>query len=65
MGGGYWAKAMALAMALSVIATTGTGIVLSARIVYGMASYRTLPRSWPTSRAGSTRPPRPASWPGC
>jgi len=26
-----------------VIATTGTGIVLTARIVYGMASYRTLP----------------------
>jgi amino acid transporter len=26
-----------------VIATTGTGIVLSARIVYGMASYRVLP----------------------
>jgi amino acid transporter len=43
MGGGFWAKAMALAIALSVIATTGTGIVLSARIVYGMASYRVLP----------------------
>jgi amino acid transporter len=43
LGGGFWAKAMALAIALSVIATTGTGIVLSARIVYGMASYRTLP----------------------
>jgi len=43
MGGGFWAKAMALAIALSVIATTGTGIVLSARIAYGMASYRTLP----------------------
>jgi amino acid transporter len=43
MGGGFWAKAMALAIALSVIATTGTGIVLSARIVYGMASHRTLP----------------------
>jgi amino acid transporter len=34
---------MALAIALSVIATTGTGIVLSARIVYGMANYRVLP----------------------
>ena len=34
---------MALAIALSVIATTGTGIVLGARIVYGMASYRVLP----------------------
>ncbi len=43
LGGGFWAKAMALAIALSVIATTGTGIVLSARIAYGMASYRTLP----------------------
>ena len=43
LGGGFWAKMMALAIALSVIATTGTGIVLSARIVYGMASYRALP----------------------
>ena len=43
LGGGFWAKAMALSIALSVIATTGTGIVLSARIVYGMASYRVLP----------------------
>src|SRR5437762_896125 len=34
---------MALSIALSVIATTGTGIVLGARIVYGMASYRVLP----------------------
>jgi amino acid transporter len=43
LGGGFWAKTMALAIALSVIATTGTGIVLSARIAYGMASYRALP----------------------
>ncbi len=43
LGGGFWAKAMALAIALSVIATTGTGIVLGARLVYGMASYRALP----------------------
>jgi amino acid transporter len=43
LGGGGWAKAMALSIALSVIATTGTGIVLSARIAYGMASYRALP----------------------
>ena len=43
LGGGFWAKMMALSIALSVIATTGTGIVLSSRIVYGMASYRTLP----------------------
>ena len=38
IGGPGWAKAMALALALSVIATTG--IVLGARIVYGMASRR-------------------------
>jgi amino acid transporter len=43
IGGGFWAKMMALSIALSVIATTGTGIVLSSRIVYGMASYRVLP----------------------
>jgi len=43
LGGGFWAKAMALSIALSVIATTGTGIVLTSRIVYGMASYRVLP----------------------
>ncbi|HLX50796.1 MAG TPA: APC family permease [Streptosporangiaceae bacterium] len=43
LGGGGWAKVMALSLALSVIATTGTGIVLTARIVYGMASYRALP----------------------
>jgi amino acid transporter len=43
LGGGFWAKAMALSIALSVMATTGTGIVLGARIVYGMASYRVLP----------------------
>ena len=29
LGGGFWAKMMALSIALSVIATTGTGIVLS------------------------------------
>jgi amino acid transporter len=43
LGGGFWAKMMALSIALSVIATTGTGIVLSSRIAYGMASYRALP----------------------
>ena len=43
LGGSSGAKAMALAIALSVIATTGTGIVLTARIIYGMASYRVLP----------------------
>src|SRR6185437_7727645 len=43
IGGPGWARAMALALALSVIATTGTGIVLGARIVYGMASRNVLP----------------------
>jgi amino acid transporter len=43
LGGGGWAKVMALAIALSTIATVGTGIVLSARILYGMASRRVLP----------------------
>ena len=44
LGGAAGAKVMALALALSVIATTGTGIVLAARIIYRMASYRALPR---------------------
>ena len=43
VGGGGWAKVMAFALALSVIAATGTSIVLTARIIYGMASYRSLP----------------------
>jgi amino acid transporter len=43
LGGSNWAKVMALALALSVIATVGTGIVVGARIIYGMASYRALP----------------------
>jgi hypothetical protein len=43
LGGGGWAKVMALALALSVIAATGTSIVLTARIIYGMASRRVLP----------------------
>ena len=43
LGGAGWAKVMALALALSVIASTGTGIVVGARIVYGMAGYRALP----------------------
>ncbi len=44
LGGSSGAKTMALAIALSVVATTGTGIVLTARIIYGMASYRALPQ---------------------
>ncbi len=43
LGGSGWAKVMAFALALSVIATTGTGIVLGARVIYGMASHRVLP----------------------
>jgi len=43
LAGSGWAKTMAFAIALSVIATTGTVIVLTARIVYGMASHRVLP----------------------
>jgi amino acid transporter len=43
LGGAGWEKVMALALALSVIASTGTGIVLIARLVYGMAKHRTLP----------------------
>ena len=43
LAGGNGGKMMALALALSVIAATGTGIVLTARILYGMATYRVLP----------------------
>jgi len=43
LGGSTWAKVMAFALALSVIATTGVGIVLGARVIYGMASHRVLP----------------------
>jgi amino acid transporter len=43
LGGGAWAKVMAFGLALSVIATTGVGIVLGARVIYGMASHRVLP----------------------
>jgi amino acid transporter len=42
-GSAGWAKVMALSLALSVIAATLTNIVLTSRIIYGMASYRTLP----------------------
>jgi amino acid transporter len=43
LGGGGWAKVMAVALVLSVIGSTGTGIVAAARIAYGMASHRVLP----------------------
>ena len=41
--GGGWAKLMAVALALSVIAATGANILLTSRIIYGMASHRVLP----------------------
>src|SRR5579859_1691936 len=41
LGGGSAAKTMALA--LSVIASTGVSIVILARMLYGMASHRVLP----------------------
>ncbi len=44
-GSGIGGQAFALALALGVIAATGVGIVLSARIAYGIASYRALPSS--------------------
>jgi amino acid transporter len=47
LGGGGWAKVMALSLALSVVASTGTVIVILARMVYGMARERVLPRCWP------------------
>jgi amino acid transporter len=43
LGGSGWEKVMALALTLSVVATVGAGIVVGARIIYGMASYRVLP----------------------
>jgi amino acid transporter len=43
IGGPGWARAMALAIALSVTAATGTGIVLTARIIYGMAARQVFP----------------------
>jgi amino acid transporter len=43
LGGSGWAKVMALALALSVSSSVGLGIVVLARITYGMASRRVLP----------------------
>src|SRR5262249_29439744 len=43
LGGGFWAQAMALAIALSGVAATGTGIAPGARLVSGRASDRALP----------------------
>jgi amino acid transporter len=46
LGGGGWAKVMAFALALSVIASTGVGIVITSRIAYGMASHQVLPSAF-------------------
>jgi len=43
LGGSGWAKVMALALALSVASSVGLGIVVLARITYGMAGRRVLP----------------------
>jgi amino acid transporter len=43
VGGPALGQSAAIALALSVIAATGAGILLTARIVYGMASQRVLP----------------------
>jgi amino acid transporter len=43
IGGSGWAKVMALSIALSAIASTGAGIVVTARIVMDMAKRRVLP----------------------
>jgi amino acid transporter len=45
LGGSAGGQVMALSVALSSIASTGVGIVLTARIIYGMASHRVLPVS--------------------
>ena len=42
-GNKTWGDIAALCVALSGIATTGTGIVVGARIIYGMAGHRVLP----------------------
>ncbi len=44
-GSSHGGQVLAFALALSVMAATGAGIVLSARIAYGIASYRALPGS--------------------
>ncbi|HEY2239200.1 MAG TPA: APC family permease, partial [Streptosporangiaceae bacterium] len=43
IGGSGWAKVMALSIALSAIASTGAGIVVTARIIMDMAKRRVLP----------------------
>ena len=43
LAGSGWAKVMAFALALSVIACTGVAVVILARMTYGMANHRVLP----------------------
>jgi amino acid transporter len=43
LGGGALGKCAAIELALSVIAATGAGILLTARIVYGMAARQVFP----------------------
>ena len=43
LGGNSLGKCAAIALALSVIAATGAGILLTARIVYGMAAQQVFP----------------------
>ena len=43
LGGSGWGKVMALALCLSVASSVGLGIVVLARITYGMAGHRVLP----------------------
>src|ERR1700753_2118416 len=43
IAGSGWAKVMALSIALSAIASTGAGIVVTARIIMDMAKKRVLP----------------------
>ena len=43
LAGSGWAKVMAFALALSVIACTGVAVVILARMIYGMANHRVLP----------------------
>ena len=57
LGGSGWAKVMAFSLALSVIATTGVGIVLGARVIYGMANHRVL-AAVPRQREPPVRHPR-------
>jgi amino acid transporter len=55
LGGSSWAKVMALAVALSVTAATGTGIVLTAGLCTAWRATGHYLSSWATCRGGSRR----------